>query len=482
MRVNIGKVFHFCQAIAFFSLIFWGWQALGETSQRGIAKKIKTLLEEPQFKEMKIGIKIYSLKTDDVVFEHHPQLLLKPASNVKLVTTLAALKYLGSGYKFKTKIYTDGKIQKKILNGNLYVKGFGDPKLVSEKLWYLTNELKRAGFRHIAKDLVLDDTFFDGVRTVRNGRASDRAYDALLGAISVNFNTTAIYVKPGAFVGAKAKVMVDPDNTYIRVVNRARTVAAHKEMTLQARRIRGKYSDTINVTGDIPVGTEEKRFYKNISYPRQYAAALFRRFFKEQGITIQGRNRYEAVPPTAKEILVHESRPLSMIVTDLNRMSNNFIAEQILKTMAAELKSVPGSTDNGLKILENFLKEVGVSGNYQLVNGSGLSLDNLMTAAQLVEVLKFGYRNFEAFPEYVSSMGIAGVNGTVNKRLVGTVAEGRVRAKTGSLTGVSALSGYLNTFSNEVLAFSIVMNDSLNRDLLMQRFQDEVLLSLCKLK
>lgn len=455
---------------------------MGETSRRGIVKKIKALLEEPQFKEMKIGIRIYSLKSNDVVFEHNSQTLLKPASNVKLVTTLAALKYLGSGYQFKTKIYTDGKIRKGILNGNLYIKGFGDPKLVSEKLWFLTNELKRAGFRHIAKDLVIDDTFFDEVRTVRNGRASDRAYDALLGAVSVNFNTTAIYVKPGDFAGAKARVIIDPDNTYVRVINGARTVATHKEMTIRVSRIRAKYSDTIRVTGNIPLGTEEKRFYKNISYPRQYAASLFRQFFKDRGITIQGRNRYEAVPETAREILVYESRPLSMVVTDLNRMSNNFIAEQILKTMAAELKSVPGSTDNGLKILEKFLKEAGVSGNYQLVNGSGLSPDNLMTAAQLVEVLKFGYRNFGVFPEYVSSMGIAGVNGTLNKRLVGTAAEGRVRAKTGSLTGVSALSGYLNTLSDEVLAFSILMNDALGRDLLMQHFQDEVLLSLCELK
>ncbi|MEK7790309.1 MAG: D-alanyl-D-alanine carboxypeptidase/D-alanyl-D-alanine-endopeptidase, partial [Deltaproteobacteria bacterium] len=213
-----------------------------------------------------------------------------------------------------------------------------------------------------------------------------------------------------------------------------------------------------------------------------YASSLFRRFFKEQGITIQGQNRYKVVPTTAKEILTYESRPLNMIITDLNRISNNFVAEQILKTMAAELKSIPGTTDNGLKILTEFLKEAGVSGNYQLVNGSGLSPDNLMTAAQFIEVLKFGYRHFEFFPEYISSMGIVGVDGTVNMRLRGTIAAGRVRAKTGSLTGVSALSGYLNTLSNETVAFSMIMNDPFDRDQLMQRFQDEILLNLCELK
>ncbi len=478
-------MFHFCQAVALvisFLMILPSGEIWGAASRKEASKKIKSLLTDPQFKEMKIGIKIYSLKTDDVIFEHNPDLLLKPASNVKLVTTLAALKYLGSGYKFKTKIYTDGKVVKNVLHGNLYVKGFGDPKLVSEKLWFLTNELKRAGFRHVAKDLILDDSFFDEVRTVRNGRASDRAYDALLGALSVNFNTTAVYVKPGSFVGAKARVIIDPDNSYIRLVNHSKTVAAHKKKTMKVSRIPGKYFDTIMVRGGVPLGAPEKRFYKNVSHPRQYASSLFRRFFKEQGITIQGQNRYKVVPTTAKEILTYESRPLNMIITDLNRISNNFVAEQILKTMAAELKSIPGTTDNGLKILTEFLKEAGVSGNYQLVNGSGLSPDNLMTAAQFIEVLKFGYRHFEFFPEYISSMGIVGVDGTVNMRLRGTIAAGRVRAKTGSLTGVSALSGYLNTLSNETVAFSMIMNDPFDRDQLMQRFQDEILLNLCELK
>ncbi|MBI3017502.1 MAG: D-alanyl-D-alanine carboxypeptidase/D-alanyl-D-alanine-endopeptidase [Deltaproteobacteria bacterium] len=462
--------------------------SLGFSASRSdIQKKITQILSDPSLKNMQIGIQATSLKADEKVFEYHPADLLKPASNVKLVTTLAALKYLGPDYRFKTKLYTDGVIKNGILQGNLYIKGFGDPLLVSEQLWFLVNDLKRVGFQEVKGDLILDDSFFDLIRTVRdghpaNGNGRDRAYDAPLGALSVNFNTTTVYVYPGSAVGKKARVVIDPDNTYVKVINRSKTLRANTSLTLDASREIGKVSDTIIVTGGIPLTYPVKRFYRNITYPHLYAAALFRRFFKEQGLSVQGKNQFKEVPPYAREILVYESRPLRILVGDLNKISNNFVAEQMLKTMAAELKQPPGSTDKGLSILQGFLQEIGVKDPYQLVNGSGLSADNKMSSAQLVEVLKYGYKNFGVFPEYMASMGIVGVDGTVSLRLQNTVAQGRIRAKTGSLFGVSALSGYLNTLNNETLAFSMIMNDPQDRTELMQGIQDKILLTLCELK
>ncbi len=456
-----------------------------------LQKQISKILADAALKNVSIGIQVHSLKTDESVFSYHGTDLLKPASNMKLVTTLAALKYLGPQYRFKTKLYTDGRIKNGMLQGNLYVKGFGDPLLVSEQLWYLVNDVKRLGFREVQGDLILDDSFFDTIRTVRDGDSStqngkDRAYDAPLGALSVNFNTTAIYVYPGAKVGKRAVVVVDPDNTYVKVINRSKTLRNSAAMTLEVSREVGKThkapNDTIVVTGGIPLDHTGKRFYRNISQPLFYAATLFRRFLKEQGLIVRGRDQFKVVPSSAKELWVYESRPLREVVGDLNKISNNFVAEQILKTMAAELKQPPGSTDKGLEILQEFLKEVGVQDRVQLVNGSGLSSENLMSAAQLVEVLKYGYRHFGLFPEYMSSMGIVGVDGTVGSRLHQTVAQGRVRAKTGSLFGVSALSGYLSTLDNETLAFSMIMNDPQDRTELLQSTQDKILLELCELK
>jgi len=463
------------------ALFMGGSQAFG-IERDAVNQKITSLLQNKAYQGMEMSIHVYSLKKDAPVFSKEEHKILKPASNLKLVTTLAALKYLGADYKFKTKLYTDGKIEGDTLKGNLYIKGFGDPKLVSEQLWFLTNDLKRLGFQKVQGALILDESFFDDKRTVRNGsHGGQRAYDAPLGALSINFNTTAIYVQPGNQVGEPAKVIVDPTHDYIRVINQSKTTAGGKKEILVIR-LPKKTHDVILVKGKIPLGAPEKRYYRNISHPLYYAASMFRRFFKEQGISVLGKNRFEATPLTVKEILTYESRPLRILVSDLNKISNNFIAEQILKTMAAELKGTPGSTDKGLTILGEFLKGLGIQNGYTLVNGSGLSYDNKMSAAQLVEVLKYGYREFKLFPEYVSSMGIMGVDGTVKDRLKGTLAAGRIRAKTGSLKGVVALSGYLLTQKQETLAFSMIMNDTKNRDVMMETLQNEILLYLCQLE
>src|SRR3989338_567089 len=455
MGFTIWSLNLFCQIVG---IGIFSFSALCFSASRlDVQKQLTQILSDPSLKNVSIGIQVTSLKSDEKIFDHHPTDLLKPASNIKLVTTLAALKYLGPEYRFKTKLYREGVIKNGVLHGNLYVKGFGDPLLVSEQLWVLVNDLKRVGFQEIHGDLILDDSFFDAIRTVRdghptNGNGGDRAYDAPLGALSVNFNTTTVYVYPGSKVGKKARVVIDPDqNTYVKVVNRSKTRRGTQPMTLEVFRQIGKTSDTIIVTGGIPLNHSGKRFYRNITYPPIYAASLFRRFLKEQGLIVKGKNQFKEVPVFAKEILVYESRPLRILVGDLNKISNNFVAEHLLKTMAAELKPPPRSTDKGLDILREFLQGIGVKESYQLVNGSGLSADNKMSAAQLVEVLKYGHKNFGFFPEYMASMGIVGIDGTVSSRLQGTIAQGRVRAKTGSLSGVSALSGYVSTQSNETL-------------------------------
>jgi len=483
VRPTIGVMRGFCQALVL-SVALLVTHPADSADRKQTERQLQKLISERQYRGIHMGIKVYSLKTNEVVFDEAPNKKLKPASNVKLVTTLAALKYLGPDFKFKTKIYTDGKIEKGVLKGNLYFKGYGDPKLVSEQIWFMVNELRRFGFYRIDGNIVIDDSYFDDKRTVKNGdrKRGARAYDALLGAVSVNFNTTTIYVRPGKRVGAKPIVIIDPENYYMKTINRAKTVSSRKRMSLRVVRVPGKYDDTIVVSGNIPIGSKEKRFYRNISHPRNYAAAFFRRFLNERGIKIRGKNRFKKVPANARELFVYESRPLRIIVSDLNRISNNFIAEQILKTMAAELKGVPGTTDKGIDILGDFLKELGIRSHYKLVNGSGLSPKNVMTAAQFIEVLKYGYRSFEIFPEYIGSMGIVGVDGTVDKRLKGTIAQGRVRAKTGSLKGVAALSGYINTLSNETLAFSFLMNDPKNRNKLMKSLQDKMLLMLCQVE
>ena len=465
-----------CQGLIGFCFIFLFSLPVISKDQIGMSKQINLLQKEG----IDVGIYVYSFHKEAPLYSYNENKSLMTASNLKILTSLAALKTLGPNYKFKTRLYIDGKMVGNMLKGNLYIKGYGDPKLVSEQLWFLVNELKRKGFLQVRGDLILDDSFFDTKRDVESsdGKNGERAYDAPLGALSVNFNTTTVYVQPGEREGRKAKVYIDPDNSYIRVVNQAKTGPVSSTLTLDVSRVALTEGDTITVSGNIPLLHPEKRFYRNISDPRSYAAQLFRRFFKERGIIIQGRNRYERVPTSAQELLLYESQPLRAMIADLNRFSNNFIAEQILKTMGAEVKGIPGTTDKGLSVLKEFLGELHIQEGYHVVNGSGLSQKNKMSALQLVDILKYGYNHFEWGPEYVSSLAIVGIDGTVEKRLLNTPVYRKTRVKTGSLTDVSAISGYMGTGSGDVLAFSILMNDSQDRVALMQKTQDELLLSL----
>jgi len=217
-----------------FFLLFGSYLTVTRASslQKTLSKKL-TALENLEGIEASIFAR--RVDTKDIVFAHKENHALIPASNMKIMTTAAALNVLGSQFTFKTEIYHTGSIQNGILKGDLYVKGYGDPLFVSERLWYLINELTREGFTKITGDLVLDNSYFDeeGLMASRIETGTERAYNAPLSALSLNFNVVAVYVRPGK-VGKKPKVIIDPDNDFIDVQNLATT---GKEDTLTVSRI-----------------------------------------------------------------------------------------------------------------------------------------------------------------------------------------------------------------------------------------------------
>jgi D-alanyl-D-alanine carboxypeptidase/D-alanyl-D-alanine-endopeptidase (penicillin-binding protein 4) len=215
--------------------------------------------------------------------------------------------------------------------------------------------------------------------------------------------------------------------------------------------------------GRIPLGSRPHAVFRRIDDPALFFGHTFRAILEQRGVKV-GRVRLGRAPEGATLLMVSQSDPLSEIVRRLNKTSNNFTAEQLLKTMGAEVKGAPGTWPKGVLAAEEFLAEVGIPrGSYVLRNGSGLNDANRLSARQLVTLLRAMWARFPLAPEYLVSLPVAGRDGTIRWRMDGTQAAGRLRAKTGTLDGVVSLSGYVEEASGRVLAFAVLVNDSPGR-------------------
>ncbi|WP_328707112.1 D-alanyl-D-alanine carboxypeptidase/D-alanyl-D-alanine endopeptidase [Citreicoccus inhibens] len=419
------------------------------------------VLQRSPLKMSRVGMHMQSLDDGSVVFTHNADELLNPASNVKLVTSAAALATLGPEYRFDTEFLVepelpaDGKVK------TLFVRGKGDPTMTTERLWGVTGELWHAGIREV-QDIVVDDSWFDAERTPPgyDQEDSDRAYMAPTGAVSLNWNAAAIYLRAGSGPGARGVVEMEPPSDYFIIESnvvtgsgRARRVSVTSDPSGDKQKIvvRGQIADE---RGSVSV-------WKKIDNPPMYFGYTFKQLLISRGMKVKGKVKLGVTAPRARMVHVAQSDTFDIVLKRLNKLSSNFIAETLLKTMGAEARGVPGSFAKGIDVVEAFLdRDVGIPrGTYVMKNGSGLNDANRFSATQLDRILRHMYSRFPLSPEYLSSLGIAGKDGTLKYRFEGTDAVGRLRAKTGTLENVSALSGFVQSAGGEKFTFSIMVND-----------------------
>lgn len=441
-----------------------GAQADGDALfKEALTKRLAFIFKDEKLDRTNLGVSVYSLSRQEPLFEMNADKALSPASTIKLLTGLVALKKLGPDYTYKTEVYASGPIENGVLRGDLYLKGGGDPSLVTERMYLLVSDLVRTGLRQVTGTIYTDDSVFDPIKVdaARIPTDTDRAYNAPVGGLSFNYNTTTAYFRPGANVGEKARVSVEPDTGYISITNQSRTSARNSRYDLVASRIRGNGGDTIAVRGTIPYGLAEQRSYFNIVSPEQYAGTAMRYLLEMRGVKVLGRQvRAGTVPASARKVAELESLPLREIVTLMNKFSNNFIAEALVKTLGKEIKGAPGSTDKGLEVLREEATRLGLNtSGFHVVSGSGLTRDNRVTPRQFVQLVNAAYLDFDVLPELLASLPIAGKDGTLRRRMKGTSAYGKLRAKTGSIDGVAALVGLVQSRGGELLAFAVLMND-----------------------
>lgn len=439
---------------------------------------LEGILTSADLADADVGVHVRAMADGRTLFARNATKLMNPASNVKLVTTAAALWHLGTNYRFKTVAYRDGAIAADKLQGNLYVAGFGDPTLTDEQLFGLVNEIALHGITEVKGDLVLDDTFFDGVSEGPGWEQEhgDRSYATAVGALSTNFGTFTLRIMPGDEVGGAAKVMLWPPVPSIEVTSDAVTAAPSTRSRIMVGTSKEDGKILVSVHGHVATDeTDGVTQYRRIYAPTQFAGEHIRRMLEMRGIKVKGRTRTGTVPRFSVAIATAQSRPLGEITSTLNKFSNNFIAEQILKTLGAELRGKPGTWEKGVDAVGAFLAEIGLPrSSYVMGNGSGLNDINRFTAEQITEILLAMHKRFDVQAEYMGSLAMAGRSGTITNRFGDTGAINRLRAKTGSLTGVSALSGYVTTHDDRLLAFSIMMNGYSGRARAMWKVQDQI--------
>ncbi len=430
--------------------------SFAEAPDSELAKKIDSLRRRFKLRTA-IGMLVKSVETGETLYAHNPNQRFIPASGMKLATMGASLHYLGPNYRFETRFLADGPIVNGVVEGNLYVHGTGDPSLTRHEMDYIVRSLAGAGLREVRGDIVLDDSFFDDQL---RGPAS---YDNILkkglpiqSALSYNFNLVELRARPGA-PGTHAELH-DEGYGYFDVLNRVTTATRGRPWLRVSKLPR---QDRVLVSGRVIQGDEEDHVGSFVAPdPTAYFASAFLGKVREQGILALGQVVKGRIEGRKLETLyVHRSDRLVGVLSSLGKFSNNFAAEQMLKTLGAHRFGPPGSFVSGARAVGEYLVGLGFSrDDFRIDDGSGLSYENHLSAAILVRILEDLYRAPELRTDFICSLAIAGVDGTLRSRFLNEEHLGRIMAKTGSLAGVSSLSGIAFSRSRGPLVFAVLTN------------------------
>jgi D-alanyl-D-alanine carboxypeptidase/D-alanyl-D-alanine-endopeptidase (penicillin-binding protein 4) len=419
-------------------------------------------------------VEVRSLDTGDRLFEHDAGKLMMPASNMKILTLAAAAETLGWDYKYTTTLETTGTVEEGVLRGDLMVRGTGDPTINSRsnRAAQVLDEwiaaLTAAGIRRIDGRIVGNDQAFDD-EGLGAGWAWDYlqyGYAAPVGALQYNEDVAALVVTPAATVGGPPIVRLDAGSGFT-LLNRATTAGEGTETTIDYRR--HLEQPILEVTGMIAIGAKPVTRSVAVVNPTIFFVQALKDALAARGIEVIGpavdfddvapEFAGAAMPATPRVLASTSSPPLKDIAVVLMKVSQNLYAETLLKTIGATRGGL-GTIAAGQNVLRDLLKSWNVAEDaYVAVDGSGLSRYNYVTAETLTTILEHMYRDPRHHDAFVATLPIAGKDGTVSTRMRRTRAEGNAVAKTGSISNVRSLSGFVRTRDGEMLVFSILAND-----------------------
>lgn len=425
-----------------------------------------------------VGISVVNLHSGREVFSHHSQLPLNPASNMKLVTAAVSLLELGPAFTIRTGLY--GRQEGDAIKGGLYLRGFGDPTLTEADLIELAQALVRRGIHSVDEVLVDASHFDDKVLPPAFEQQPEEvsAFRAAVSALSVNRNAFEFRVIPGAAVGEAASITLTAPG-YFELDNQVVTSAGGppKVVAIQGPNDTRQF---LKLRGSVPLGITGVSYRRRVESPSFYAGHVMVEALRALRVQVPRRVGVGPTPTNTALLATHESPPMTHMLAALGKHSDNFVAEMLLKLLGAERRGTPGTTDAGVGVALEAVRPLGVpTTKVKMINGSGLFDGNAIAAAHLTALLHGMYHRPDLRADYLSQLSIGGRDGTLSQRLTDLPRPGIVRAKTGTLAGVIALSGYvLGPQPDQGFAFSFLANGVRGKHQAARNLADQLVMHL----
>lgn len=431
-----------------------------------------------------VALMIREAKSGKIIFQHNANQRLQPASNMKLVTAAATLASLGPDYHYKTTLWTDGTVQHHTLQGNIYLQGSGAPDLNTSQLQQLARDLAYQGITRITGHLLLDDSIFDATPYATGWEFDDlsNAYSPQITGLNFSaladkdINAVQMQISASKNIGAPGNISILPKIDSITIINHSIT-----SNTTQFKTYRVPFTNQIEITGTIAAQAAEAQLV-SVDQPAKIVGTLFSTALHKNGIRISKLTALSKVPPGARLLSSIDSAPLSALIRIMLKKSNNGYAEIFAKTLGVSPSS-PSNWPNGIAVINRYLQQEGidVNGIYQ-ADGSGLSRHNQLSVSTITQLL-YKIQTQAWFPLFKQALPVAGENNpvitsTLTNRLKNTPAAGRVQAKTGSMSGISALSGYITSSQGTPLIFSMIVNNAVSTASYLRDQEDKVMLIL----
>ncbi|MBT9538352.1 D-alanyl-D-alanine carboxypeptidase/D-alanyl-D-alanine-endopeptidase [Thiobacillus sp.] len=406
-----------------------------------------------------VAVVVQPLDAATALVSHNADAAMNPASVMKLVTSYAALHQLGPRFSWPTEVWADGPVRDGVLEGDLIVKGYGDPSLTLERVWLLQRELRAHGIRHIRGNLLLDTSHFE-LPPLDPGAFDGEPlalYNAAPGALVANFNATTLRLKPEG-----DSLQIVPEIALPGVTMRAEVVLTSaagcngwKETVTPA--IPDPTRRELVLSGQYPRGCGEQALSLNLFEPAATFDFIFRGLWAESGGTLAGQT-LPGMAPASPPLLRVESPPLTDALTSLNKYSNNLMTRNLFLTLGAARFGPPATLDKGHRAVRATLDAQGIATDkLVLENGAGLSRIERISARSLSQLLQAAYAS-PLFSEFESALPIVAIDGTLKRRFNGSPLVGNAHLKTGTLRDVSALAGYVYSARGRRIAFVMLVN------------------------
>ncbi|HQT01419.1 MAG: D-alanyl-D-alanine carboxypeptidase/D-alanyl-D-alanine-endopeptidase [Hydrogenophilales bacterium 16-64-46] len=438
--------------------ILAGWLAAAAVHAAALPPAFVAALQRANIPLDHVAVVVQPLDAATPWLAHQADAAMNPASVMKLVTSFAALAQLGPAFTWTTEIDATGPLENGRLDGDLVVRGQGDPSLTLERLWLMQRALRAQGVRQVSGGLVLDSRYFDLPET-DPGAFDDEPfapYNAPAGALVANFNAVSLRFRP---VASEVALTLDPDLPGVTLVNRVHvdeTAACNGWRDALTLAFVDAAQSELAVAGRYPRQCGEQAWPVSLFEPARTFDQVFRALWRESGDELGGTPAADGA--VAAPLLRVASEPLADVLQRLNKHSNNVMTKNLFLTLGAQAYGAPGTAEKGARAVRSALQQAGIAtGKLVLENGSGLSRIERISAAALNQVLRAAWRS-PWYAEFESALPVVGQDGTLARRFNGSPANGRAHLKTGTLRDVSALAGVVFTARGQRVAFVMLVN------------------------